>query len=300
MKGKEIAKLSRNLGIKDFFNTTKNKAKFADDKVMTGLATVILTDIDKAADSAALTTLDNTGFSEEKLTKKNIMAQTAATLSANAQLKLEQIGKNAEAEQLQEFASYYSGSADALALARAEQAYDTLNNHIADLDPDYVSKAELAQFKLEITDYADCKGSSMQVNTTSPAITAAFKADLAKTDKDVENIKKRALKYTKDEVFYKSLSDVLKTPPVPVRHTEIDVIATNEATSDPLAGVKVTVSLTPKVVFTNEKGVGHYDSCKPGEAVITAELEGFQTFKGTYIIRRSELNVIRIKLSPTK
>ena len=109
-------------------------------------------------------------------------------------------------------------------------------------------------------------------------------------------MKKRALKYTSDQLFYNSLIDILKTPPVPTIHTQVDVNVIDAATGLPLAGVVVTVSRSSKTMTTNIAGLAHYDTCHHGQAVVTANLTGYQPFKGNYNIERSKVNTINISL----
>ena len=297
MENIDNAKLTRNLGHKKFWGVLANQKKIANDKVMLALVKRSNTNSDNAAASAALTTVTNTGFSADKLDKKMAMAKCAATLCASAQLRLEDLNRHPEAEQLHEYYTYYSTPADTIAQARAEEIYTLLNNNIADFDPDYVSKSELDDYRTLINDYVDCKGSTVQVNATSPALTAAFKADLKKTDKDVEDIKKRALKYASDTPFYDALLDVLKTPPVPNTHTQVHVVVIDAATGLPLPGVLISISRSKNTIITNAAGISHYDTCPNGLSEVTASLTGFDTFKGNYNIEQAKVNTINISLN---
>lgn len=281
MTNLEQAKMQRNKATDNYLSS--NAAVFASDNVLIALAAKAKTNFATAEASAALASVDNKGYSAEKVTAKNNASVAASTLAASAQLKLEAIGKHSTSVTLHDAESYYNAPSDAIASARLQEAHDIMAANLNDLKPDYVTDAELTSLQALIDKFAHTAGSSASVNQSSPSLTKQFKADLKVTDTDIADIQKRAKKYQLTNTkFYDGLMNVTEIPAVAVRHTSVEITVTDE-NGDPLEDVAATLATSKETPLSDLNGILHFDKIsRAGQVILTLKKPGYKDVR-TYI-----------------
>ena len=244
---------------------------------------------------AAAAKVDNSGFSEDKATKKIAAIQEAAAICGYAKQDWD-TAQPTLAGQLHDAETDYQ-LADSDCAALLLQVYGVLNTNSALLNPAHVSATELTDFQGLISAYTSEQGSSDAAHEAKPELVAAFKKALAVSMKKRNKLLKAAKKVRKTQVkFYDGLLLVAEIPTITVRHTHIHLTVKNKATGLPLAGVTASFSTSVKTAVSDVDGHIVIDGFRGGNTTATFKKTGFVDLVVVLHIKSGKDNVLEVEM----
>jgi hypothetical protein len=298
MTKRESARMNRNTGtctcldkFLSVFSTTDPALKEIYTKMKADSADTVL--------SAIAASANNTGYSADKIIAKNEVSLIASTLCSAAQVKLDLLKNNTLSKSLNSSQSYYSAASDAVAEVRLLNVYDIMNNNATLITTNFVSPADLTNFLNKINTYTTISGTSMNINKSSPVLTAKFKSDLKLTSEDIVSIKKLMLKYKKSNpTFYYTVIASCMIPVVAVSHTPLIITITNSMDGSAISDVKGGLTNSTMTPISNSKGIMSYETTAGGDKVATFSHPKFLPKSVDIHIISGESNTLSITMNP--
>ncbi len=298
MNIKDSAQLTSNEATHQYIISDVAQAIISKDAAATEKVAEFETNRLAAINSGAAAGINNSGFSQDKLDAKEEMGFMAACLGGNAQVKLDELGKNAISKQINSNESYYDHLTDSEASTEAQALHDLLEVNIAFLTPNYVTLPELVSFQSLIANYLTIQGSSEAVHKISPELTLAFANDLKASRKSGLDLLKLLKKYKKtNKVFYKSMGDVLKLK-ITVHHTDVDVLVLDAVTGHPVQGAIATFSDSNKTGISLDDGSLLVEEISHGVKTMTIKSDKHLVSITTINIASGRTNSFKIELLP--
>jgi len=298
MTSPDKAQLAANEGFKKYLTSDEFIAVTTGNAAITAKAALFNTNSSNAVASAAAAYISNAGFSQEKLTAKELLSFTVSYLSGNAQVKLDEIGKNSISKQLHDAETWYSQAADAECAASSQSACDVMTLNQALITDDYVKLSELTALQTLINNFLSIQGTSEEVHTVSPQLTKKFKADLKLTKQNAKDIIKLSKRYKKsNESYYNSLVDLAK-PKIAVQHTNVEIFVHNAITGLGINHAEASFSNSKKTGTSTEDGMISVEEIMHGNPMLSVKATGFQPYLGMIHIASGKDNNFTIPLIP--
>src|ERR1035437_5464340 len=219
MNQREIAKTKMYNALDTFL--TDNNAVFSANNAFTTDRANYAAQLVVVNNLATILSVDNTGYSQQKLYAKVVMADKAAALCGFAVVGLKKLKKNLEASQLHISSTEYSHIPDTESKALAQSVHDEMENIINSLDG-YVTDTDLSDLQTLIDKFSATQGSATSVNTGTPQQRNNFKQAVINIDAIIADILLLARKYiTSNADFYNNLVAQTAVPVVNIHHTTI-------------------------------------------------------------------------------
>ena len=299
MNNTQVAQGTRNLGVCAFLTLPSNLAIYNADIAFSACATKTEADCLAAVLAGDKAAADNSGYSVDKLIKKEGVCEVAANLCARSIVKLEMLGNHTLADALNGTASFFSKAADILCANRLMNVYDVMNDNLLLITADYLTAPQLTSFLAKINGFKTMKGSAVLVNTNNPVLTKAFDTAMRLTTADIADLKSLAKDYkTAHPAFYNGLMKACKLPAITVRHTPVVITITDANTGVALASVKGTLLATKELPMSNVSGIMEYATVKGGATTGTFAKEGYITKIMAMGIVRGKTNSFTVSLVP--
>ena len=274
MDGRQEAKLIGNSGLVTFLD--KNVLAFDTDIAMMEAYNKMKTDAALAVKAASDSVADNTGFSADKLTAKNVASAQTSVLCGSAQVKLDMIGNQTLSNALHAGKNYYFKTADAISGSRMLDAYDVMNTNVVLLTVDYVSPLQLTDLNTKILNFTTMSGTTTYINKVSPILTKLLATSLKITSVDIISLRKIGAKYKLlNPQFFNSLVAASKIPPVAVRHNVLTFLMIDSITKAVLLKVNSTLSVSKETPSSDAQGAIVYSPVKVGKAIATFNVDGY-------------------------
>lgn len=246
--------------------------------------------------AAAACNPDNSGYSQVKNDAKIILSEEAATYSGIAYVIFTDAGKIEIAEKLHVNLTDYLDLADSACSALAQGDYDILWEYKTDIAPD-ISELMLTEHQTLINTFTGLKGASAMVHDASPALTQAFAESFKLPRRIIEMIKLLMRPYkTSNLPFYERVMASLIIPTVNVHHTYVDILATDNATGNPLEGVVFSLDIAKKSGTTDYEGKATIEKTKSGKDILTGKIAGKTVYTGHIEIKRGRRNPFNLGL----
>ncbi len=176
--------------------------------------------------------------------------------------------------------------------------FKLLNENLATITPDYLTTSDLDNLQTLINTFVQAEGSSQEVNTLSPQLTARFKTALTVLNTDVKILLKLARKYQLTNLtFYQSLKKICKIPPANVRHTSIMLTITDSATGAFIPSARAQFSNSKKTAITDANGVLLVNRIGQGNPIVTITAAGYTTYASSIHILSGKENSYVIMLT---
>ena len=243
---------------------------------------------------------DNSGFSQEKLNAKIELGDYAAMLSGESFVTLKNLGKISIAEKFSVYPSNYIYLADSACGTLAQKAYNLISENSDDLIPDTITTVMLAALQTKKDTFTSLQGTSETEHEVSPQLTEDFKNSFGPVKEKVENLKFRARKYeTINYGFWERFMASTDIPTVHVRHTYLEIVALNKATSAPIEGIVFTLTKGNKSATTDYMGKAVIAKIRSGEDVLTGVLGDKTVYTGHIVIERSKVNSLKLMITLT-
>ena len=243
---------------------------------------------------------DNSGFSQEKLTAKIELGDFAAMLAGESYVTLKNMGKISIAEKFSVYPTNYTSLADSACGTLAQTNYNLISDNADDLIPDTITNAMLAALLTKKNTFTELQGTSEAEHEVSPQLTEDFKNSFGPVKEKIENLKFRARKYeTINYGFWERFMASTDIPTVHVRHTYLEIVAINKATSAPIEGIVFTLTKGNKSATTDYIGKAVIAKIRSGEDVLTGVLGDKTVYTGHIVIERSKINSLKLVITIT-
>ena len=299
MNNIQVAQSTRNLGVCAFLTVPANIAIYDADIAFSACATKTEADCLAAVIAGDKAAADNSGYSVDKLIKKEGVCEVAANLCGRSIVKLDMIGNHSLADALNGTFNFYSKAADVLCANRLMNVYDVMNDNLLLITADYLTAPQLTSFLAKINVFKAMKGSTVLVNTNNPVLTKAFDTAMRLTTADIADLKILVKDYKiTHPTFYNGLMKACKLPAVAVSHTPVIITITDSDTAVALAGVKGTLLATKELPVSNVSGIMEYATVKAGATTGTFAKEGYITKIMAMGIVRGKTNSFTVSLTP--
>jgi hypothetical protein len=253
MNQREIAKTKMYNALDTFL--TKNADVYAGNNAFIKDSTNFSNQLIAVNNLATILSVDNTGYSQQKLDAKNAMADNAAALCGFAVVGLKKLKKNLEASQLHISSTEYSHIPDTESKALAQSVHDEMFSVLALLSPDYITDTDLLDLQTLINTFSNTQGSAMSVNTGTPQQRNNFKQAVINIDAIIADILLLARKYeTSNAEFYNNLVAQTAIPVVNIHHTTFSATVKKKVDNTPIANATASISNSKKTGASDSNG----------------------------------------------
>jgi hypothetical protein len=277
MNQKEIAKTKMYNAIDKFL--TDNVKAYETNKAFSTDRQNFSDQLTEINDIATILSVDNTGYSKQKMQAKKDMADSAAHLSGFAQVCLLKLKKNLEASQLHISSSEYSHIPDTEAKALAQSAHDVMDANITNLSPDYVTADDLTGLQNLINTFNTTQGSSTSVSQGIPEQRKNFKQAIITIDSTINDICLLARKYiTSNADFYNNLLAQCVIPVVNIHHTTLSVTVKKKSDNSPITNATGSLSNSKKTGTSDAKGFMTIEQVRKGNPTLSIKAAGFTDY----------------------
>ena len=216
-------------------------------------------------------------FKELKVKAKENMAIQASTLAGFALVCFDELEKTLEASQLHIAETDYTTATDTDAKDMAQATWQLLTDNFNILSPDYLVQDDLDLLQADITTFFGTSGSSMAVQSATPAQRAAFKTGVKAVSAIVAKIRLLARKYKKaNPTFYSQLIAASALPPVAAHHTILSITAKNKTDNTAVPTATASFSNSKKTGTADASGLITIDRIRAGVATLTITAAGFK------------------------
>ena len=272
MTNTEQAKLTTLIGTGKFMSD--NASAYTGVQIIIDAKTAFDTSVADTKDKAAKATVDNSGFSEDKLNKKITMIQEAAAICGYAKQDWD-VSQPTLAGQLHDNeADYQLSDADCGALA--QEMFNVLNVNSTLLNAAHVSATDLTAFQVVITAFTGAHGSSEAAHAAKPEATLAFKKAMAVSMKKLKKLLKACKKVRTSQVeFYKGLLLVAEIVTITIRHTHIHLTVKKQVDGSPIEGAVATFADRTQTGTSDADGMIIIDGIRGGSLTMTLRKVGF-------------------------
>jgi len=228
---------------------------------------------------ATALSVDNKGYSQQKLEAKMAMADKAAALCGFAQVGLSKLGKKLEISQLHISSTDYSHLPDTESKALAQSVHDVMAAVQAVLTPDYLTATDLSDLQILINTFSTTQGNSTSVNQGTPEQRKNFKAAVIAIDNIIDDIRLLARKYqTTNSDFYNQLIAQSDIPVINIHHTTLSVTVKRKSDNSPIANATALVSNSKKTGTSDANGFITIEQVANGNPTLTIKAAGMSDY----------------------
>jgi len=228
---------------------------------------------------------------------KQNMASLAVKYAMRGAVKAKQLGNLVLTNQLDEPLTYITIAPKNIAVQRAKELRDYLNNNLGILTN--ITAADIDEIDDAIDSYNELKDDPTQsVQTKKAAGTDILPPFIKKADDAEDNMFMLIKSYFADNVIMvNEMGLAIKIIHTGVHHTEVEITVVADETGNPVAGATVTDNTSGKQFITDAQGIAHLGSHRAGRFDFTVNAPGRNSFVLGATVARGTQNAFTVRLT---
>ena len=251
--------------------------------------------LNKTEVAAAVQSDDTTGVSEDKQTKKEIMAETIFKYALRGKVKAQKAGKSNIEAALNHPISYFMQSDAELAVARCTAAKKVMNDNLVVLTS--ITAANVTEMETSIANFQAVITTPQEIIDTKIVTgTVELNKQTALLDQTITNIGALIHSYYPKSELSKDFDLRSKLGETTTRHNHLIIHLEDSATQASITTAKGTIEGTDKTVNADEEGQIIFNTIRAGKRKIIIEAPGYTTQTITVYVRRSTTTEAEVEL----
>jgi len=228
---------------------------------------------------------------------KQSMASLIIKYAMRGAVKAKQLGNLTLANQLDEPLTYITVAPKNIAIQRAKELRDYLNNNLGILTN--VTAADIGDIDSTIDAYNDLKDDPTEsVQAKKAAGTDILPPFIKQADDAEDNMFMLIKSYFADNVvMVNEMGLAIKIIHTGVHHTEVEITVVADETGNPVAGATVTDNTSGKQFITDAQGIAHLGSHRAGHFDFTVNAPGRNSFVLGATVARGTQNAFTVRLT---
>jgi len=228
---------------------------------------------------------------------KQTMASLTVKYAMRGAVKAKQLGNLTLANQLDEPLTYITIAPKNIAVQRAKELRDYLNDNLGTLTN--VTAADIGDIDDAINAYNDLKDDPTEsVQAKKAAGTDILPPFIKKADDAADNMFMLIKSYFADNVvMVNEMELAIKIINTGVRHTEVEITVVADETGNPISGATVTDNTSGKQFTTDAQGIAHLGSHRAGHFDFAVAAPGRNNFILGATVARGTQNAFTVRLT---
>jgi hypothetical protein len=229
---------------------------------------------------------------------KQTMASLTVKFAMRGAVKAKQLGNLILANQLDEPLTYITIAPKSIAVQRAKELRDYLNNNLGILAN--VTAADIGDIDAAIAAYNALKDDPTEsLQTKKAAGTDILPPFIERADEAEDNMFMLIKSYFADNVvMVNEMELAIKIIHTGVHHTEVEITVVADETGNPVAGATVSDNTSNKQFTTDAHGIAHLGSHRAGHFDFTVNAPGRNTVVLGATVARGTQNAFTVRLTP--